>query len=258
MSAIWSIATNTMREARRNRIFYSIFFFALIVILNSFVFRHLTVGTQDRVLRDVGTTALDFFGVLLAIFLGIGMVSREVERRTIYTVVTKPIRRADFILGKFFGLNGILIVTLGVMFACLLVVLSVMPHFDPLNMATLTWYLVLRLVELAVLVAFAILLSTFSTPALSAFLTIGLYVVGHFTKDLKYFGGQSESPAVRAMADGLYYALPNLSRFSISEQIAYNLPVDSMHAALSVAYGLGYAAAFVTAAVLVFERRDFR
>lgn len=253
-----AIASNTIREARRHRIFYSILFFALAIILNSFLFSHLTVATYDRILRDIGTAAIDLFGVLLAIFLGVGMVSREVDRRTVYTVVTKPIRRADFILGKFLGLTCVLALTLGLMFLCFLGVAAAMSTFAAPNYGTLVWYLVLRLVELTVLVAFAILMSTFSSSAIAAFATVGLYLIGHFTDDLYFFGSRAESALARAIARGIYWVLPNLSRFSVSEQIAYNTPVGAAWAGTSIMYGFLYVAAFLVVAVVVFERRDFK
>ena len=253
-----AIAANTFREARRHRVFYVIFFFALIVILNSVLFTNLAVASQDRILRDVGTAAIDFFGVLLAIFLGVGMVSREVDRRTVYTVVTKPIRRADFILGKFFGLNAVLGVTLGVMFVCFVAVLAVTPAFEPPNYATLTWHLVLRLVQLALLVSFAIFMSTFAATPMATFVTIGIFLIGHLSSDLKYWGQKSENPVVDALSTGIYYLFPNLGRFSISEQIAYNMPVDTARALTTILYGVLYTAVFLVAAVMVFNRRDFK
>lgn len=258
MTAILAIAGNTMREARRHKIFYSILFFALAIIAFSFVFTNLTVATQDRIMRDVGTGAIDFFGVLLAIFLGVSMINREVDRRTVYTIVTKPIRRADFVIGKFLGLNGVLLVTIGVMFLTLVAVLWAFPAYDEPNVGTLLWFVLLRLAELSILVAFATLTSTFTTSALSAFFTIALYIIGHLSSDLVYFGSKSDSAVVSAVAKGIFYAVPNLSRFSVAEQIAYNLPVDATQALLSIGYALLFSAAFVAFAVLVFERRDFK
>jgi ABC-type transport system involved in multi-copper enzyme maturation permease subunit len=252
-----AIAGNTIREARRHKIFYSIFFFALIIILNSFLFTHLTIATYDRILRDVGTTAIDFFGVLLAIFLGVGMVSREVDRRTVYTVVTKPIRRADFIIGKYLGLSGVLLVTLGLMFVCFLGVVAMISQ-EQVNLGTLLWYFGLRLVELSILVSFAILMSTFTTSALSAFFTVGFFIIGRLSSDLHFFGSRSDSAVVRVISEGLYYALPNLERFNVSRQITYNEVVDAGTSLLSVGYGLLYTAAFLIFAMVVFERRDFR
>ena len=258
MLKVLAIAGNTMREARRHRIFYSILFFALLIILNSFLFTELTIATYDRILRDVGTSAIDFFGVLLAIFLGVGMVSREVDRRTVYTVVTKPIRRAHFILGKFVGLTGVLVVTLALMFACFVAVVVLTPGFDAPNYATLGWFLVLRVVELSILVAFAILMSTFTTSALAAFFTIGIYLIGHLSSDLYFFGSRSESAMVKWISSALYYVLPNLGRFNVSQHIAYNTPVAASFAGASILYGFLYVAVFLIAAVVVFERRDFK
>ena len=257
MSPTLAIAGNTIKEATRNKVFYSIFFFALLIILNSFIFTELTIAVFDRIVRDAATGAIDFFGALLAIFLGIGLVSREVDRKTIYTVVTKPIRRSEFILGKFLGLAGVLVATLGAMYVSFLVVHYLFLVEDP-PLQPLLWYFALTLMELGVVVAFAMLFSTFSSSLLSAFFTVGMYVIGHLSGDLYFFGQRSESAVARWVSAGLYYLLPNLSRFSVAEEVTYGRPVDSGAAALALLYGLLWIAAFLTGAVLVFERRDFK
>ncbi|RMG15615.1 MAG: ABC transporter permease [Deltaproteobacteria bacterium] len=257
MTPVLAIAGNTVKEATRNKVFYSIFFFALLIILNSFVFTELTIAVFDRILRDVATGAIDFFGALMAIFLGIGLVSREVDRKTIYTVITKPIRRSEFILGKFAGLGTVLVATLGAMYLSFLVVVFVF-SVDPPPLSPLVWYFVLTLVELGVVVAFAIFVSTFSSSMLSAFFTVGMYVIGHLSGDLYFFGQRSESAAARWLSTALYYVLPNLSRFSVAEEVTYGRPVDGTGAALAILYGLLWMAAFLAAAILVFDRRDFK
>ncbi len=257
MNPALSIASTTFREARRNKVFYSIFFFAVAFILSSFIFTNLTIAAFDRVLRDVGTGAIDFFGALLAIFLGIGLVSREVDRKTVYTVVTKPIRRWQFIVGKFLGLFLVLLVSLGVMFVSLLVVLYTASTVRP-SLSPLLWYFVLALTQLSVVVAFAILMSTFTGSALSAFATVGLYLIGHFSPDLYYFGQKVHSAAVKWLTSAIYYVVPNLDRFSLAHQITYDQQVKTHAAALTILYGLLYTGAFLMAAVVAFERRDFK
>jgi ABC-type transport system involved in multi-copper enzyme maturation permease subunit len=257
MGAILAIAANTIREARRHKVFYSILFFALAIILCSFLFGGLTIHFIDRILRNVGAGAIGLFGVLLAIFLGVGMVSREVDRKTVYTVVTKPIHRSQFILGKFVGLMGILGISLGVMVLCLLGVLAVF-SLEPVPVGTLLWHFVLTQVMLGILVSFAILLSTFTSSALAAFSTVGIYVVGVLSSDLHFFGQRSESGLVQALARGLYYGLPNLQRFNVTHQVTYLLDVDPATASLSILYGLAYCVAFLGLAMAVFGRRDFK
>ena len=257
MSASLAIASTTFREARRNKVFYSIFFFAVVIILGSFIFTNLTISAFDRVLRDVGTGVIDFFGALLAIFLGIGLVSREVDKKTVYTVVTKPIRRWEFILGKFLGLAGVLLVSLGVMFLSFLVVLYTFSTTRP-TLEPLLLYFLLALTQLSVVVAFAILMSTFTGSALAAFATVGLYLIGHFSPDLYYFGLKTKSVAVKWLVSAIYYVVPNLDRFSLAHQITYDQHVKVYAAALTILYGLLYVAAFLLAAVVAFERRDFK
>jgi ABC-type transport system involved in multi-copper enzyme maturation permease subunit len=257
MRRMLAIAGNTIREARRHKVFYSIFFFALVIILNSFLFSGLTIHFFDRILRNVGTGAIGFFGILLAIFLGVGMVSREVDRKTVYTVVTKPIRRAEFILGKFLGLMGVLAVSLGVMLVCFIGVLLVFSK-EPVPFGSLMWHFVLVQVQLAIVVGFAILMSTFSSSVMAAFSTVALYLIGLLSSDLHFFGQRSESALVQGLSTGLYYGLPNLARFNVSHQVTYGLPIDAGTAGLSILYGLLYAGAFLTMSVVIFNRRDFK
>ena len=257
MNAALSIAGTTFREARRNKVFYSIFFFALVIILGSFIFTNLTIAAFDRVLRDVGTGVIDFFGALLAIFLGIGLVSREVDKRTVYTVVTKPIRRWEFIAGKFLGLLEVLFISLGVMFVSFLAVIFIFSRQSP-ALSPLLWYFALALTQLAVVVAFAILMSTFTSSALSAFATVGFYLIGHFSPDLYYFGQKSHSALTRLFTRIVYYVVPNLDRFNLAHQITYDQHVKVVAASMTLLYGLLYAAAFLLAAVVAFEHRDFK
>lgn len=257
MNASITIAGTTFREARRNKVFYAIFFFAVAFILSSFIFTNLTISAYDRVLRDIGTASIDFFGALLAIFLGIGLVSREVDRRTVYTVVTKPIPRWEFIVGKFLGLAGVLLVALGVMFVSFLVVMYTFGTSRPV-LEPLLWYFVLAITQLSVVVAFAILMSTFTGSALAAFATVGLYLIGHFSPNLYYFGQKSHAAAVRLLTAAIYYVVPNLDRFSLAHQITYDQHVKVGAALLTLLYGVLYTAAFLVAAAVAFERRDFK
>ncbi len=249
------IALNSFREQVRDRILYTILVFALGMILGSVILATLSVGGEVKIIKDLGLAALSLFGTLIAIFIGIGLVSKEIERRTIYTIVAKPIHRHEFILGKYLGLLTTLFVNVAVMaFVLLLVTYLVEGRW---SLELLPAFL-LTFVELMVLTAVAILFSTFTTPTLSALFTLSIFVIGRFSQDLKAFADQFGGPALRAVAFTLYYLLPNLSNFNIRGQVVHGIPVPPPFLWFSTLYGLFYLSALLLLAALIFQRRDFR
>lgn len=255
MGAILPIALNTFREARRNRVFYSLLFFAVGLILFSVLFTELTFVSQDRILRDVGFATIDVFGLTIAIFLGIGMVNREIEKRTLYTVISKPVPRWSFVLGKFVGLGLTLLATAGLMLVGFL--LTLWSYRSPIDAVIGQAFLGL-MVELAVVTAFAIFCSTWTSSTLSAFLTVSLFAIGHLASDIRFFGQKSESEWVRRGAELLYLVLPDLERFNFKPELAHFQTVGAHDFGRMLLYGALWTGVFLTAAVLLFRRRDFR
>lgn len=256
LSGVVPVALNTFREARRNRVFYSIVFFAVALILFSVLFTEVTFLAYDRILRDVGFATMNVFGVALAIFLGIGMVNREIEKKTIYTVVSKPVSRAAFILGKFVGLQLTLVTTMALMFLGFLGVL--LAYQSPIEAVLLQSWLTL-LFELSVITAFAIFCSTWtSSTTLCAFLTVSFFVIGHLVRDIRFFGDKSESPVVRQLGRVLTAALPDLEKLNFKEAVTYLTPTPSAAVGLALGYGVLWIALFLAAAVFIFRERDLR
>jgi ABC-type transport system involved in multi-copper enzyme maturation permease subunit len=255
MHAIWPIAFNTFREARRNRVFYSILFFGVVFILLSVLFTEVTFVAMDRILRDVGFGTINLFSVGLAIFLGIGMVNREIERKTIYTVISKPVSRAAFILGKNLGLLLTLLATAGLMFAGFL--LTLLSYRSPIE-ATMLQPLYTLVLELCVITSFATFCSTWTSSGLSAFFTGGLFVIGHLARDIRTFGALSNNPAIRRTSAWLYWALPDLERLNLKNTITYLQPVSAMELARITAYAALWCSVFLLAAIGIFQNRDFR
>jgi ABC-type transport system involved in multi-copper enzyme maturation permease subunit len=249
------IARQTFTEARRNKVFYSLFFFALIVVLNATIFTEVTFATMDRVLKDTGIAAINIYAIALTIFIGIGIVNREIDRRSIYAILAKPIPRYVFILGRYTGLMFITLITSGIMFVCLLGVMK--SYRAPINLSMLVGFVGI-LIEVAVIGALAILCSTFSNSMVSAFITVAVWVSGHISGEAYIFTSRSVRPLVRAIGDLSYFVVPNLERFNFKVHVTYGAlpPAGALGAA--VGYGVTYAAAFLIAAVLIFSRRDLR
>ncbi len=255
MKRIAAVALMAFTEAVRDRVLYALLVFALAMIGSSTILVSLSVGGEEKIVKDLGIAAISVVGLLIAVFIGVGLVSREIDRRTIYPVMTRPVRRAEFILGKFCGLGLTLLVNVAVMAAgllCLTRVLEGRWSFELMPAVLLAY------VELLLLTAAAILFSTFTTPTLSAIFTLSLFVIGRLSADLKAFAQQLGSPAVRALAAGLYTLLPNLSRFNITEASIYHLPLGPGYLPLALLYGTAYIAVLLVTAIIIFGQRDLK
>jgi len=263
-----SIALNVFRESIRDKVLYNLVLFAVVLIGASYLLGQLTVEQDVKIIKDLGLAATSIFGLFIAVFIGIGLVSKEVERRSIYSLLAKPIRRHEFLLGKYLGLVVTLIVNVGAMAAALYIVLAFMrwakpelaqfapdaPVLDPALMKAV----VLIFGELAIVTACALFFSSFSTPMLSAALTFGLWVVGHFNADLRHFENVVKSPAAAWLARILYYVLPNLAPFDVKAAVVHGQPVPAGYIALTLGYGVVYISALLVGATWIFSRRDFK
>jgi ABC-type transport system involved in multi-copper enzyme maturation permease subunit len=255
VSRLWAIAVNTFREAIRDRILYSILFFAGLVLVISLTMQELTVGDQDKVVRSIALGAIRGFGSIIAIFLGIGLVYKELERKTIYTIASKPIHRWLFILGKYAGLMGVIGAELLLMAGLYILLMTAQQGF-PAASVFVSW--VMLYFELGLLTAWAILFSSYSNPTTAASFSLAIFVIGHTADDIWLFGQQAENPAVRQIAELLYWLLPNFGVFNASDLAVHQLPIPWGQFVTAVLYGLGYTAVVLAGAIAVFSGRDFK
>lgn len=254
MTTIYAIAANTFREAIRDRILYGLLAFAVLLIGASVALADLSIGQQERLIKDIGLAAISLIGAVMAVFLGITLVSREVERRTVYTILAKPIRRYELVLGKYFGLAATIGVNVLVMGLCLTGVVGWLGWWQP----TVAAALLLAFVEMLVVTAVATLFSTFTTPTLAAIFTLAFFVIGHLTATLRYLGEHAPSEAARVVFAVVYRVLPNLEAFNLKTRVANNELVTLLEVGLATGYGVLYATALLALAVLIFERRELR
>jgi ABC-type transport system involved in multi-copper enzyme maturation permease subunit len=250
-----ALAQNTLRESIRNKIAYALLFFAVLMIASGAIVASLSYVEGERMLQDVGLAAIRLFGVAIAIFVGIQLVYREVERRTVYTILAKPVSRGQFVLGKFAGLTATIwmqTVCMGVAFA-----LVSLAAGAPLAWQHIAFGLLVA-VELALVVALATLFSTFTTPMLAAFFTTGFWAVGQLSRELRDLGAASGVPGLHALTALVYRVLPDMQSFDLAVETAHLLPLTASDVLLPVAYGFGYTTLVLLIAVAIIERRDFR
>ena len=253
-----AIMHNTFREAVRDRVLYNLVAFALIMIASALLFGEISIGIQKTILLNVGLSSISIFGLLIAIFLGIGLVYKELDKRSLYALLSKPIRRHQFVIGKFLGLNFTLLVNTVFMSAGLWAALYYLTR-DFVPEDQYIWVGVyFILLQLSLVTALCLFFSCFATPVLSAIFTFLLFVIGNFSSDIRDFGELTENPWLEALSTVLYYALPNFSDFNVSSWVAHGRPVAAELILLNTAYALCYGTILVGASILIFSRKDLK
>ena len=253
-----AIALNTFREAVRDRVLYNLVAFALILIASAVLVGQISIGIQKTVLINLGLSSISVFGLLIAVFLGIGLVYKEVDKRSLYALLSKPILRRQFIVGKFLGLNLTLLVNTFFMSVGLWGALYYLTrHFETQDQ--FIWAAIyFILLELSLVTAVCLFFSCFSTPVLSAIFTFLLYVIGNFASDIRAFGELTKSAPLKALTWFLYYLLPNFSDFNITGWVSHGKPVSGSLILLNTFYTLCYGGVLVIASVVVFSRKDLK
>ena len=268
MRVIGHVAVNVFKESVRDKVLYNLVVFAVLLMSSSYLIGELTAGQDVKIIKDLGLASISVFGLLIAVFIGIGLVWKEVEKRSIYTLLSKPIRRQEFLLGKYFGLVLTLFINVAVMTIAYYAVLAYMQAISPPNLRA-SWpapatdpallkAIALIMLELMLVTAIALLFSTFSSPFLSAMLTTAVWVIGHFNQDLRDYGATIPSALAASIARAVYYVIPNFSAFDVKLQVVHGQAVSLGYIGLTIAYGLTYIALVLLTAVIVFSKRDFK
>ncbi len=268
MRAIALVALHVFRDSVRDKVLYSIVAFAVVLMSASYLIGELTAGEDLKIIKDLGLAALSILGLFIAVFFGIGLVAKELERRSIYSLLSKPVTREQFILGKFFGVSLTLAVNLLAMCAAFYGVLFYQ-QITATEAQRLAWpapatdvqlmvAVVLIFGELMVVTAVALFFSTFAGPLTSILFTLGLWVAGHFNADLRHFEEVIDAPVAAWVARVLYYVLPNLAPFNVKAEVVHGVGVSASHVGLTLAYAAVYVTMLLVAAMAVFRRRDFK
>lgn len=250
---VYAIAHNTFREAVRDKVLYVLLFLAGAAILGSKALGWISVGQDIKIMKDFSLASIQVFGVLIAIFVGTSLVYKEIDKRTLYTIVSRPIRRYEFIVGKYLGMAALLLVVTVAMAA--VATLYVLALGGGLT-ASFYWAAVLIYAELLLLTAFAVLMSSLTTPILGAFVVLSCFLFGHATGILTDLPKPLEESAARPILQALYYIVPNLDHFNIRAEAANGVAVSTIYCLWALAYGAAYTAMMLILAVLAFEGKD--
>ncbi len=255
ISRMAAIATNTLREAIRNRLLYVLLFFAVSLMCAGIFLFALPYVEGERVLQNVGLGATRIFSVVIAIFVGVNLIHRDVERRTVYTILSKPLTRTEFLLGKFAGL----VLTIWLQLTIMVVVFVAVSLLAgaPLDAGHAAAFILIG-AELVLIVAVATFFSAFTSPMLASFFSAGIWGIGHLTRDLRDIGASSQSEAVQSATVWLHRVLPDLESFNLTIEAVHGLPISAADVGLALVYAAGYATLVLFAATAVFSRRDFR
>lgn len=252
---IKAIALNTFKEALRDRVLYLLLFFAAVCIIFSRLLALLTVGDRVKIIMDVGLASLSFFGALMAILMGAGLVFKEIDKKTIYTTLSKPIHRYQFLLGKFFGL----VLTLFIMLLLMSLIFLLLIYFHTFK---IEWEILIAILfiflELCLITSVAMLFSCFSTPILSSLFTLSFYIIGHSVWGLEEILIQKIKPGIgKILVQIIYHILPDLENFNFKTEIVHHLPIPSTIFLYSTLYAIFYTLFILVLAMLVFRKRDF-
>lgn len=258
MRRVATIALHTFKESVRDKVLYNLILFALLLIGAAILFGSISVGIEQIILVNLSLSSISVFGLLMAIFIGIGLVSKEIERRTIYNILSKPVRRAEFIIGKYFGLLLTLVINTATMTAGFYLALFYQKRslgFADLNALGAIYFILL---ELALVVGIALLFSCISTPILSAVFTFCLFVIGNLSSDIRWFGQETQNAWVEKLTTLLYYVLPNFSDFNVIAATAHGEKIPGYLLVSNSLYAFLYVTILISAAILIFEEREFR
>ncbi|MEA5574710.1 ABC transporter permease [Calothrix sp. UHCC 0171] len=251
------LASNVFKEVVRDRILYIIGIYGLILVVAMRLLPDLAASTEAKMLPDFGLAAMSALGTIVAIFVGTGLVNKEIEKRTILMLISKPVSRAEFISGKFIGLSSVLAVLVAVMtgiFLGLMKIAKVSYSLESIAIASL-----FLLLQLCLIAAVAITLGVFTSSLLATALTFGIYLMGNISQDLLKLGNLSNNPTVEGITKVLYLVLPDLSRLDLKNQAVYGMQALPNTTALisNAGYGLLYSVMLLALAILIFSKREF-
>ncbi len=250
---IIAIAQNTFRESIRDKVLYVLLFFAAVTILGSKALGWISIGQDIKIVKDIALSATSIFGILIAIFVGTSLIYKEIDKRTLYTILSQPMHRYEFILGKYLGLVALLAVVTVVMGAVSSVYILLLG-----GTLHTTFFLAILLIygKLMLITAFAVLMSSMTSPILGAIIVFSVAVFGHATEVFRDLPPQFDGTSAKAILEAVYYLVPNLSNFDIAREAANGIEVSGSYVLWVLVYGSMYTVMLLILAALAFEEKD--
>lgn len=252
---IGAIASNVFREVMRDRILYLVIFYAGALILANYLLPEIAATTEKKILLDLALATMPVIGLIVAIFIGTGLVNKEIEKRTVFVLIAKPVSRAEFIIGKHLGLSAVLAVLIAAM--SLIAVGILLTEKIPFSLPNLLISSGFLLLQLSLISAISILFGVFTSSLLAMMFSFGIYLMGQLSPDIVKFGKLTKNPAIESVTQGLYLVLPDLTRLDLKNQAVYNLIPAPQILLGNALYAFLYIAFVLTIASLIFSRREF-
>lgn len=258
LSRIWVIASNVFLEVIRDRVLYLVALYALLMVAASALLPEVAAGAEDKIVLDLGLAGIHLMGLLVAVFVGTGLINKEIEKRTVLVLIAKPVSRLEFILGKHAGLSAVLAVLMALLAVIYLGVL-VLQQIEYPSVVSLLLAVLFTFLEMLLLTAAAMLFGVFTSSLLATLLTFAVYLMGHLSQDIVALGQLSENPTLQQITNGLYLVLPDLERLNLRNEAVYGLDLLPAPPELlgHAAYALLYVAILLTLTVIIFARRQF-
>ncbi len=253
MRPVFEIAVNTFKETVRNNVLYIVLFFVIALIALSVFVADWSVFARIQVMQDFGLSTMSLSGLLLAVFIGVGMLGREMSQKTVYHIVTKPVSRAQFVCGKFAGLLATLLLNYLAMSA---IFLGTLLYLGGTVKLPLVYAILLIWAEMSVVISASILFSTLTTPMLASFFSLAFYIAGHLNDLLSIKMVEVKGSLYPQLLRAIYYILPNLEHFNVRDNIIYGIPLPMSYYGFAIIYGVLYTALFLALACVFFSKKD--
>lgn len=249
------IAANVFRDIFRDRVLYLAALYAIGLFLVILFLGEVSAGTEGKISVDVGLASMSLLALAVAAFEGGGLINKEVEKRTALILIAKPLSRSEFVLGKHFGLTGVVTIVIAIMTAILMIVLSWQQFdYNPKNILISSSFLVL---EMALISAVSILFGAFTSSLMGTVLTFAVYFMGHFSQNLLALSESVKSENIRPIAKGIYLLFPDLSRLDLKNQAVHIITIPPSQLAMNAVYGLVYMALLLAISTIIFANREF-
>jgi len=267
MNRILVIAQNTFKEAVRDRILYSLILFAILMIISSLVFSTISAEQYNKIVKDIGLTAISLFGIMISIFLGMSLVHKEIEKRTVFNIFSKPVRRFEFITGKYLGLSFTLFV---ITFAMGLILFLIVLYVELQHGRFIEYYygghyfleffsaIYFEFLEFIVVIGIALIFSSFTTPVLAVLMTFLMFAAGRFSSDIKLLGENTNNLLVKIITEFIYRVIPNLEKFDLRSEAVYGGKITFNLIFYTTAYSLIYVFILLILSITIFEKREFK